>query len=212
MTSPGYSPGKKKYNKPVVIDECGYEGNIHMRWGDLSPEEMVIRFWLGFTQGGYVGHGETYVNEEEVLWWSKGGQLRGQSAPRIAFLRKVFEQAPDLTPVEKIDSEQLNFMDPEIMAHLAGTRKSKVDPIVAQGGWGSEASGFNSEQGYYLFYYGMHQPGARSFNFGEGSYRIDLLDTWNTTIETVAERASGDTWVKMPTRKFIALRIQKNPA
>ncbi len=101
----------KKYNKPVVIDECGYEGNIHMVWGDLSPEEMVSRFWLGFVQGGYVGHSETYVNEDDVLWWSKGGQLKGESVPRIAFLRQIFEHAPALTPIEKEDMEFLNLMD-----------------------------------------------------------------------------------------------------
>jgi hypothetical protein len=85
---------RQKYKKPVVIDECGYEGNIHMSWGDLSPEEMVIRFWLGFTLGAYVGHGETYVNPEEVLWWSKGGQLHGESVSRIAFLRKSLNRRP----------------------------------------------------------------------------------------------------------------------
>lgn len=78
-----------------------------MVWGDLSAEEMVLRFWVGFTLGGYVGHGETYVNPEEVRWWSKGGQTHSESTPRIAFLHQVFEQAPaaGLTAIEKIDNE-----------------------------------------------------------------------------------------------------------
>ena len=87
----------------MVVDECGYEGDIHMSWGDLSPEEMVDRFWLGFASGGYVGHGETYVNDEEWLWWSKGGELSGESPQRIAFLREIWEAvpAPGLFPVPK---------------------------------------------------------------------------------------------------------------
>ncbi|MBN1428748.1 MAG: DUF5605 domain-containing protein [Anaerolineae bacterium] len=200
----------KKYGKPVVIDECGYEGNVSMVWGDLSPEEMVLRFWLGFVQGGYVGHGETYVNQENVLWWSKGGQLHGESVPRIAFLRQIFEQAPVLTPVEKADMEFLNLMAPEPLASLFGAHKGSGDKVIAEGGWNNEAGGYNSDSGYYLFYFGMHQPASRNFNLQDDNYRIDLIDTWNMTIETVAEIATGQTCVEMPTRKFMAIRIQRN--
>lgn len=91
------------YRKPLVFDECKYEGNIQQRWGNLSAQEMTRRFWIGTLAGAYVGHGETYLNDQEVLWWSKGGVLHGESAPRIAFLRKLVEtNAPGgLTPVPK---------------------------------------------------------------------------------------------------------------
>jgi hypothetical protein len=91
------------YRKPLVFDECKYEGNIQQRWGNLSAQEMARRFWTGVIAGAYVGHGETYLNDQEVLWWSKGGVLHGQSGPRIAFLRKLIEShAPGgLTPVPK---------------------------------------------------------------------------------------------------------------
>ena len=49
-------------SKPVVYDEVKYEGNIPQRWGDLSAEEMVFRFWNGTVAGTYVGHGETYMS------------------------------------------------------------------------------------------------------------------------------------------------------
>jgi hypothetical protein len=87
------------FGKPIVFDECKYEGNIPQRWGDISAREMVRRFWLGTALGAWVGHGETYLDDSDVLWWSKGGVLRGESAPRIAFLRQIIEEAPDLTPV-----------------------------------------------------------------------------------------------------------------
>jgi hypothetical protein len=80
--------------KPVVVDECGYEGNISQPWGNLSPQEMVHRFWLGTAHGGYVGHGETYEHLQDMLWWSKGGVLHGESAPRLAFLRQILEEGP----------------------------------------------------------------------------------------------------------------------
>ncbi|HWC97328.1 MAG TPA: DUF5060 domain-containing protein [Candidatus Sulfopaludibacter sp.] len=85
---------REEWAKPVIFDECKYEGNIPSRWGDLSAQEMVRRFWLGTVYGGYVGHGETYLDPKDILWWSKGGVLHGQSAPRIAFLRSILEAGP----------------------------------------------------------------------------------------------------------------------
>lgn len=85
---------RDSYRKPVVFDECQYEGNIPNRWGNISAQEMVRRFWLGFVQGAYVGHGETYLDPNDVLWWAKGGVLKGESEPRIAFLRKIIEDTP----------------------------------------------------------------------------------------------------------------------
>ena len=82
------------WRKPVIYDECKYEGNIARRWGNISAEEMVRRFWLGTVGGAYVGHGETYLDPNEVLWWSKGGVLHGGSPVRIAFLRKILDGAP----------------------------------------------------------------------------------------------------------------------
>jgi hypothetical protein len=91
------------YQKPVVFDEVKYEGNIPERWGNITAEELVDRFWQGTIAGTYVGHGETYRNSEEVLWWSKGGVLKGQSPPRIGFLRKVLEDGPreGFEPIDK---------------------------------------------------------------------------------------------------------------
>ena len=198
-----------KYNKPVVIDECGYEGDIHMVWGDLSPEEMVMRFWLGFVNGGYVGHGETYVNPEEELWWSKGGNLRGESIPRIAFLREIFEQAPTLTPVIKTDNEFNDLMSEESRARMS-SQNQNTDRIIAEGSWNVEAFGYHGSD-YYLFYFGMHQPKSRNFNLQDGDYRIDVIDTWNMTIDLVAEHSRGQICVPLPGRKFTAIRVQKNP-
>ena len=83
-----------QYGKPVIFDECKYEGNIPQRWGNLSAPEMVRRFWLATVQGVYGGHGETYLDPNDVLWWSKGGVLHGESPQRIAFLRRILEEGP----------------------------------------------------------------------------------------------------------------------
>ncbi|MBR0455606.1 MAG: DUF5060 domain-containing protein, partial [Firmicutes bacterium] len=36
---------QKKYGKPVLIDECCYEGTLPETWGSLSGKEMTARFW-----------------------------------------------------------------------------------------------------------------------------------------------------------------------
>jgi len=80
--------------KPIVNDELEYEGNITYPWGGISSEEEIHRFWIMVVNGGYAGHGETYIHPEDILWWSKGGILQGESWRRIGFLRNIIEAAP----------------------------------------------------------------------------------------------------------------------
>ncbi|MBN1371427.1 MAG: DUF5605 domain-containing protein [Anaerolineaceae bacterium] len=193
----------RQYAKPVVVDECGYEGDIPLLWGDLSPEELVTRFWIGFTSGGYVGHGETYLNDREELWWSKGGKLVGQSTARIAFLREIIEQAPGgLLPLKQTDGTQPGPA-PELFDH-----PEVVRTLIPEGLWNMEAGGYYQTD-YFLLYFGMHQPRLRNFNLPEGRFQIDVIDTWNMTIQHVAERAHDKICVDMPTQKYMAIRIQR---
>ena len=87
---------REEYRKPVVIDEMCYEGTVPLGWGNICAREMVHRFWDVALSGGYPGHSEVYLTPEHVMWWNKGGVLRGESPARIAFLRKLMESGPDL--------------------------------------------------------------------------------------------------------------------
>ena len=84
---------REKYRKPLLFDECRYEGNIPQGWGNISAQQMTRNFWLGTMGGAYVGHGETYKHPEDILWWSKGGALHGESPARIAFLKRIIDPA-----------------------------------------------------------------------------------------------------------------------
>ena len=95
---------RAQYGKPVVVDECCYEGDVSQGWGNITAEKMVQRFWEGVTAGGYVGHGETYLHPEDILWWSKGGVLHGDSPPRIQFLRDIVEAGPPGLDPQEIGS------------------------------------------------------------------------------------------------------------
>ncbi len=96
----GVSLWREQYGKPVVVDECQYEGNIQHNWGNITAQELTHRLWEGSARGGYVGHGETYLHPDDILWWSKGGVLHGQSPARIAFLRRIMEAGPALDPFQ----------------------------------------------------------------------------------------------------------------
>lgn len=201
---------QRQYRKPVVVDECGYEGNINQLWGDLPAEELVARFWLGFADGGYVGHGETYWNEEEVLWWSKGGELRGESVARIAFLRQIIEAVPGpgLVPLRPTPFTSFVSISDAIEAMASPSSGDDAASIIAEGAFNIVAGG-HSGTGYYLLYFGVHQPLFREFNLPDGGFRIDVIDTWNMTITRVADDAGGHVRVELPAKPYQAIRIER---
>jgi hypothetical protein len=75
-----------------------YEGNITSGWGALSGEEETDRFFWGASLGVHVGHSETVLrhdvaeDDDQPLWWAKGGTLVGTSPPRIKWFRALWER------------------------------------------------------------------------------------------------------------------------
>jgi PKD repeat protein len=134
---------RERYHKPVIYDECRYEGNISPSWGNLTAREMTQRFWLGTSSGCYVGHGETYLHPQDILWWSKGGLLHGQSPPRIQWLKDFMARAPAFHELKPLGDGKGSFVLAKEGSYylmycvdqrsqtlrLAGTRPYKVDVI-----------------------------------------------------------------------------------
>ncbi len=83
---------RESWGKPVIFDEVEYEGDFAKRWGNLSAEELVRRFWLAVVHGAYASHGETFITPPGQPVWSNAGKLRGSSGPRIRFLRELVER------------------------------------------------------------------------------------------------------------------------
>ena len=182
------------YCKPVVFDEVKYEGNLPQRWGDLSPEEMVHRFWQGTIAGTYVGHGETYLDPHDVIWWARGGKLRGKSPQRIAFLKHVLDAAPHgLEPIDKWQDVRTVGRPGEYYLIYFGREKPK-------------------EWSFALPREGL----AAGMKFA-----VEILDTWNMTITGVEDTfkiitdttyrysAEGLKKISLPGNPFIALRVRR---
>jgi hypothetical protein len=130
---------REQYSKPVIFDEGGYEGNIGQIFGRLSGRDMTRRFWLGTCTGTYVGHGECYRDPKDVLWWSKGGVLKGESPKRIAWLKEFMSKAPafdelkplgDLVVAKEGEYYLAYFRSAQAKTiELGGTRPYKVELI-----------------------------------------------------------------------------------
>lgn len=177
---------RMKYKKPVVFDECRYEGNIPWSWGNLTAQSLVEKFWRGVTNGGYVGHGETYVTENpirlpnessDVLWWSKGGILRGESPERIKFLRGIIEAAP-----------------------------SEMKPIPLFTWMPFSCIGIEGK--YYLGYLNDAQPRSIVIDLPKNtSFKVEVIDTWDMTITPLQKKFSGKSLIELPAKPYMAVRI-----
>ncbi|WP_217231506.1 DUF5605 domain-containing protein [Streptomyces anulatus] len=167
---------RKEWGKPVVVDECGYEGNLESGWGNLSGRELTRRFWEAAVRGGYAGHGETYHRDDDQIWWAKGGELTGDSPARIAFLRRITQEAPG------------GILEP--LPHTLD---------IPQAGVGDD---------YLLHYFGFFRPSFRNITLPpDRHYRIDVIDTWNMTVDALPGTHTGTVRVELPGREYMALRI-----
>lgn len=185
------------WKKPVIFDEVCYEGNIEDRWGDLTGPEMVRGFWHALIGGTYVGHSECLPRSKgDGFWLGEGGELRGESAPRLAFLKRVMEAGP----------------------------KPGIEPIDK---WWEQHLGGVAGQ-YYLRYFGDDAPSEWAVDLprdeieGGERFRVDLIDTWNMTVEPVPGEfvmAAKETkyffhdpqrpTVALPGRPWMAVRVAR---
>ncbi len=176
---------RDKYKKPVVLDEISYEGDIQHGWGNISAEEMVRRFWETAMRGGYPGHGETYYDKDDILWWSHGGELHGESWKRFKFLLRILKE----TRGHGLKSDNSDWKNwDSVMAVPEDDAKFK-------------------ETGYRIFYYSFMRPSFRIFDMEDNiKYRAEVIDTWNMTV-TDAGVHSGRFRIDLPGRQYMAVRL-----
>jgi len=167
---------RELYRKPVIIDECVYEGNIPTDWGNLTPEEMMNRFWISWCRGAYCTHGETYLHPEDILWWAKGGKLYGKSPKRIAFLHKIMTEAPS----------------------------EGVYPLHNR--WNKETQLIKDREWYLYYYGNSQQAKATVTLPKDMKFRLEVIDAWNMTVTPVSGEFSGRAEIPLPGRPYVAVR------
>ena len=212
----------REYKKPVIIDECCYEGNLPHFWGSISGQEMVRRFWRCYASGAYCTHGETFLSDDEILWWARGGVLKGESPKRIAFLRQIMESLPGpLTPrtggfIELAASDEpvnMEQIPPAMQAFFKSFsdsihRMSAEDRTAHLGGEHAWESHCGEEA--YLTYFDLQCYGVQTVQLPKDkTYKAELIDVWNMTRDVIAEAISGETTLKLPGRDNLALLITR---
>ncbi|EBS7636714.1 DUF4038 domain-containing protein [Salmonella enterica] len=173
---------RESFKKPIVIDECCYEGTVDLGWGNITAQKMVSQFWHGVCLGGYVTHGETYLSDDDIIWWSHGGKLKGESIPRIAFLKQILEEG----------------------------QAKRLTPLPWDIHWDSSMGLSNNAWG--LFYFGEYCPGYKMMTMLEENtqWKVDIIDTWNMTITPVSELIKHGDKLDLPGKPWIALRLQRD--
>lgn len=174
------SAWRAQWGKPVVIDECSYEGDLAFIWGNIDAEEMTRRHWEAATRGGYAAHGETFAHPESEIWWATGGELRGESPDRLRFLRVVLDDAPDggWEPLGLGDAYPTVGSDGAfILTYFGVSRPTKhlllLDPADAP-------------------------------------WDVDVIDTWRMRIERVATGVSGRILIDLPGERYLAVRARRH--
>lgn len=205
----------KKYDKPLMVDECCYEGNIAYEWGNISAFEMVNRFWIATVQGGYCTHGETYLSDDDVLWWSRGGILKGESAKRIAFLKDIIDALPG--PLAYCGFEFTKERYDEIREH---PEKAENDfwRAVASVPWerakgamlnGKEYVGSVGDEAYLKYLERKCAAVTQLHLSEEHRYDVEVIDVWNMTRNKVLAGVSGTVTVMLPGKEGTAVLAQR---
>jgi hypothetical protein len=203
---------RTRWGKPVIVDEYGYEGDIVEPWGHLSGFELVHRTWCIVASGGYATHGETYYRDDQVLWWAKGGSLRGEAPMRFAFLRELVEGfRQPLTPRAANAVLNPNGTDDTFLTQLI-TAFEEADPLVRER-VRAELTPYESTAGddVVLRYLGRSCQAVLDWELPAGEFRIDVIDVWRMTRRTVLPTAAGAVRVPLPAIEGTAVLAVRLP-
>lgn len=204
------------FKKPIIDDECCYEGDLPEYWGSISGQEMTSRFWQAIVSGSYCTHGETFLDPvNEIVWWSKGGRLKGQSVQRIAFLKNIVEELPG--PIEATDSmkamldnmteeERLNIERSKLFESFKIATSMLTPEQMHMHTYAEYCYLGHCGEQVFLEYFFMRCSKKGVINLPlNKKYRLELIDTWNMTRETIMENASGIVEYSRPPREYMAL-------
>lgn len=176
-----------EYRKPVIIDECRYEGNIEFGWGDNTAKGMMDFFWRIILRGGGATHGETYIdkpNTKRPIWWAHGGKLYGDSQKRINYFKDILD-------------------------------KNGFSYIVAQATEGPHwelAAGSTPDLKKFIVYFGENQPEFEILDFlpKEKKYSAQLINAWDMTESKLNQKVTANEVTYLPRNEFNVLILTED--
>lgn len=189
--------------------------------GNISAFELAHRFWTAVISGGYCTHGETFLSEDDILWWSKGGELKGESPARIDFLRSIVESLP--SPVEYMPEGMANLTEERILEYkrngvpkalehdfwvrgLTSLPDGRIKPFIMR----SRGVAGHCGDRAYIWYYGRSCPAVSHISLPEGGkYDVEIIDIWEMTRTKILSNASGETKLALPGKEGIAVLAVK---
>lgn len=214
---------REKYHKPVIIDECGYEGNLPESWGCLSAFEMTARFWRAMVTGGFCTHGETFLDEDnEVIWWAKGGVLKGKSPERIAFLHNIMDSLPgpiDPCPDRLMEAvslsnkvslqESLPHVSPQFMGGIKAILATEPAELSRTIEWEKTYKGHCGKDAFLTFYDRRCYAKDTLLLPEDMHYTVEIIDIWEMSRTKIAANVSGQVSIRLPAKEGIAVLAVK---
>lgn len=171
---------------------------------------MVKRFWKVCAVDGYATHGETYLSPDDVLWWGKGGTLKGDSPKRIGFLKKIIEDiGGPLEPWEELSLEA--FLNPEECgADGVHPMVKLVDSLDAETRIFFDMKNVSFTGHYedkvFVKYYAEQCPAVGTLLLPEdGKFEVMIVDTWKMKIQTLPRPVQGKTSFALPGKEGMAV-------
>ena len=123
--------------------------------------------------------------KDDILWWSHGGRLHGESPARLRFLHRILQETPGLG--------------------LKACPGAFDETVGVPDHAGFDPQGPSCE----IHYYGFGRPSYRWFRKPEGeTWKAEIIDTWGMTI-TDAGTFSGTVKLPLPGREYIAVRLTR---
>jgi hypothetical protein len=168
---------RRKYRKPILVDEYSYEGNNGHGWGNLTGRQAIRRHWAVTMAGGYASHGETFVLPGDILWWAVGGELVGESPSRLRFLKEIMTSMPyeEMEPAPELVNQGAALAKKgEIYLFSFERVDRKANEPEYPRGKGSDA-----------------YPEQKISLEGSGTFSVELIDPWLMKVYLLGETQAG---------------------
>jgi hypothetical protein len=159
------------------------------------------------------------MDDKEILWWARGGVLKGSSPERIGFLRQIMEELPGpisfalqgvwTLSFEEIEELQKNPPEEEVNNGIMRILRIPATDLYNLFSSIPRYNGnYNDEA--FIYYLADQCAVETQIDLPEtGNYRVDVIDTWEMTRETVMENVHGSQKIILPGHEGMAIIATK---